>query len=159
MDEYFHKKEGNDFNMKIYFAGSIMGGREKQSSYEKLITLLKTYGIVLTEHVGKKNVNIENEVKFSDQPETHVYLRDIHYINQSDLIIAECSIPSLGVGYEIGYALSLKKDVVVLYDQTAEKPLSWMLLGNDQIKIINYENLMEAEEKLASYIKERCKVS
>ena len=37
---------------KIYFAGSIRGGRQDQVLYEKLVDALKTYGKVFTEHVG-----------------------------------------------------------------------------------------------------------
>ncbi|MEZ4526596.1 MAG: hypothetical protein R2941_11810 [Desulfobacterales bacterium] len=38
--------------MKIYFAGSIRGGRDDVEIYRKLIAFLKSFGQVLTEHVG-----------------------------------------------------------------------------------------------------------
>ena len=41
--------------MKIYFAGSIRGGREEEETYLKFIEHLATYGQVLTEHVGKNS--------------------------------------------------------------------------------------------------------
>ena len=47
--------------MKIYFAGSIRGGREEEETYLKLIEHLATYGQVLTEHVGKKGIDISEE--------------------------------------------------------------------------------------------------
>ena len=50
--------------MKIYFAGSIRGGREEEETYLKLIEHLATYGQVLTEHVGKKGIDISEEKKF-----------------------------------------------------------------------------------------------
>ncbi len=37
---------------KIYFAGSIRGGREDVVLYSRIIRLLQKYGTVLTEHVG-----------------------------------------------------------------------------------------------------------
>lgn len=37
---------------KIYFAGSIRGGRDDATLYHKIIETLKTYGQVFTEHVG-----------------------------------------------------------------------------------------------------------
>ena len=37
--------------MLIYFAGSISGGRDDVSIYQKIVHLLKSYGEVLTEHV------------------------------------------------------------------------------------------------------------
>jgi hypothetical protein len=38
--------------MKIYFAGSIRAGRDDSAIYETMITWLRSYGEVLTEHVG-----------------------------------------------------------------------------------------------------------
>lgn len=34
----------------------------------------------------------------------HVYERDIEWLRQSDIGVAECTSPSLGVGYELAYA-------------------------------------------------------
>jgi len=38
--------------MYIYFCGSIRGGRDLAATYDKMITMLGTYGKVLTEHLG-----------------------------------------------------------------------------------------------------------
>ena len=42
--------------MKIYFAGSIRGGRDEEENYLKIIKHLAKYGDVLTEHVGLKDI-------------------------------------------------------------------------------------------------------
>ena len=42
--------------MKIYFCGSIRGGRENAALYHRMIEFLKGYGPVLTEHVGDPNL-------------------------------------------------------------------------------------------------------
>ena len=39
-------------SLKIYFCGSIRAGRDDAALYAKIIDNLKTYGTVLTEHVG-----------------------------------------------------------------------------------------------------------
>ena len=39
-------------SLKIYFAGSVMGGREDGPLYAKIVHHLKSYGTVLTEIVG-----------------------------------------------------------------------------------------------------------
>ena len=41
---------------KIYFAGSIRGGREDASLYNSVIQHLSQYGTVLTEHVGLESL-------------------------------------------------------------------------------------------------------
>nr|HID15141.1 nucleoside 2-deoxyribosyltransferase [Anaerolineae bacterium] len=43
---------GKDQAMKIYFAGSIRGGRSDAALYRQIIALLTEYGEVLTGHVG-----------------------------------------------------------------------------------------------------------
>ena len=42
--------------MKIYFAGSIRGGRGDADLYAQLVTELKNHGTVLTEHVGSEEL-------------------------------------------------------------------------------------------------------
>ena len=42
--------------LKIYFAGSIKGGRDKVNTFMKINELLKKYGQVLDEHVANPNV-------------------------------------------------------------------------------------------------------
>ena len=48
-------------NMKFYFAGSIRAGREDVDLYKIIIDHLKTYGEVLTEHVGDYKLSIEGQ--------------------------------------------------------------------------------------------------
>ena len=40
------------FQMNIYFCGSIRGGRQDVAIYQQIVSCLKTYGAVLTEHVA-----------------------------------------------------------------------------------------------------------
>lgn len=47
----FHVARGA-MSLRIYFAGSIRGGREDAQLYHRIIGLLQRYGTVLTEHVG-----------------------------------------------------------------------------------------------------------
>lgn len=42
--------------MKIYFAGAIRGGRDVVHLYAEIISLLKGYGTVLTEHLGNTSI-------------------------------------------------------------------------------------------------------
>jgi hypothetical protein len=48
--------------MKIYFCGSIYGGRQDAELYTRLIEQLKGYGTVLTEHVGSKELTDGNDL-------------------------------------------------------------------------------------------------
>ena len=103
--------------MKIYFAGSIRGGRDDAKLYETIITYLGTIGQVLTEHVGDKHLSSMGETGGID---TNIYNRDIEWIQKADMIIAEVTTPSLGVGYELAFAEKLNKPILCLY-QTINK--------------------------------------
>ena len=139
--------------MKVYFAGSIKGGREKQQDYYKLIKYIQKYAVVLTEHVGNVDPSIKEEVKYSSKKDEYVYIRDTKWIDECDLVIADVSVPSLGVGYELGYAEAHNKRIICLYDKNAEKTLSYMLSGNKYNEIFYYDKLEDAKKYLLSILK------
>ena len=125
---------------KIYFAGSIRGGRQDAEFYTALISYIKSKNaIVLTEHIGDNNL-LQNEKKLTDK---EIYLRDIAWIKESDIVIAECTRPSLGVGYELAFAEKLNKPVNVLY-RNKECNLSAMIAGDEYFKVFSYETKEEA---------------
>jgi 2'-deoxynucleoside 5'-phosphate N-hydrolase len=131
--------------MKIYFAGSIRGGREDKDLYLEIINFLKNYGEVLTEHVGDKSLSSYGQKSMTDE---EIYTKDTNWIHEADIIIAEVSTPSLGVGYEIAFAESLNKRIVLLYREAEGKRLSAMLKGNNKFEIINYSNFEELKSLL-----------
>lgn len=126
--------------MKIYFAGSIRGGREDRDLYLEIINILKNYGEVLTEHVGNKELSSYGQTNMTDE---EIYLKDTNWIRESDIVIAEVSTNSLGVGYEIAFAESLNKRTILLYREENDKRLSSMLKGNLKLEIITYSNVEE----------------
>ena len=86
---------------KIYFAGSIRGGRDDAALYREMIAHIQKTDIVLTEHIG--SVKLE-ELPLEQAGDEAIYRQDVAWLTQSDMVIAECSTPSLGVGYELGFA-------------------------------------------------------
>ena len=125
---------------KVYFAGSIRGGRDDAQLYTELISYIKSKNaIVLTEHVGDINL-LKQEKKLTDK---EIYTRDIEWLKECDLVIAECTKPSLGVGYELALAEKLNKSVNVIY-RNKECKLSAMILGDEYFKIFKYETKEEA---------------
>lgn len=134
--------------MKIYFCGSIRGGRDLAQSYARIIGILQTYGTVLTEHVGSDEV-IQNKDRVLSDAEIHD--RDLGWIVESDLLVAEVTIPSLGVGYEIGRAIEMGKAVLCIYDAGSGKPLSAMIAGSDKVELKLYKHFEEIEGILEAY--------
>jgi nucleoside 2-deoxyribosyltransferase len=121
----------------IYFAGSIRGGRDDAKIYSQIIEVLKSYGAVLTEHIGADEVSFE----MSDR---HIHDRDMDWLASSDILIAEVTTPSLGVGYEIGRAVAMDKPVVGLFRTNDETLLSAMIAGSPGVNIHEYSTVGEA---------------
>ena len=134
--------------MKIYFAGAIRGGREDQELYLEIINYLKQYGEVLTEHVGDQSLNILGE---KDNKDNFIYERDMEWLNKSDIIVAEVTTPSLGVGYEIGRAIQFNKKILCLYRYTKGKRLSAMISGNKKLNIISYKGIEDLKPKISFF--------
>jgi len=124
--------------MKIYFAGSIKGGRGDSRIYLEIINYLKKYGEVLTEHVGSIAITDDGENIFTDE---FIYSRDMDWLTCADVVVADVSIPSLGVGYEIACAENLNKKILCLYRNGSEKKLSSMIAGCEKITIEKYDNM------------------
>lgn len=126
--------------MKIYFAASIRAGRQDVSIYELLIGHIKQFGEVLTEHVGDYSLSKKGQ-NFSDQ---YIHDRDIEWLLNSDVVIAEVTTPSLGTGYELGVAVSNKIPTLCLFRIATDVSLSAMIWGSKWIETVNYSSIDEA---------------
>ena len=111
--------------MKVYFSASIAGGRKYLKTYEQMVHYLKDHGHEIpTEHIIHPQVLKLEKTLTPEQ----IYNRDVEWIKNCDCVIAEVSNPSLGVGYEICYALRLAKPVLCLYQKGLF--VSRMIIGN-----------------------------
>lgn len=128
---------------KIYFCGSIKGGRQDRGIYAELIRHLSKSCRVLTEHIADPTVGIDQHL--SDQA---IHDRDIDWLREADVVVAEVTQPSLGVGYEIGRALEWGKRIIALHRPGEGRKLSAMIAGSEGIKTFLYHNLEEAFEIL-----------
>ncbi len=128
--------------MKFYFAGAIRGGREKLDVFIKINELLNNHGEVLDKHVANPNVfELEKNITLEER-----YTRDIEWIKECDILVAEVSTPSLGVGYEISYAESLGKRIICVYDKDIK--ISAMIGGNNHLELIEYSDINDLLTKL-----------
>ncbi len=124
--------------IKIYFAGSIRGGRQDAEWYAELLSILRGHGKVLSEHVANPNVH-KQERRLTER---QIFQQDLRWIREADAIVAEVTTPSLGVGYELGYAEALKIPALCLFQQNAERSLSAMIEGSlyYENNIVRYSN-------------------
>jgi nucleoside 2-deoxyribosyltransferase len=122
--------------VKIYFAGSIRGGREDWALYREIINVLGDYGTVLTEHIGNSDLAVTGE----DLDDKYIHDRDLAWLSSCDVLVAEVTTPSLGVGYEIGKATEWSKPVLCLFRRGTGRPLSAMIAGSKGVIVREYES-------------------
>ena len=123
--------------MKIYFGGSISGGRGDQMIYSQIIEMLKQHGTVLTEHFGDASLTAAGE-SLADRD---IHDRDLKWLRDADVLVAEVTTPSLGVGYEIGRAVEWGKRIVCLYRPSPGRRLSGMIRGCTGITVHEYRDV------------------
>ena len=140
--------------MNIYFACSITGGRDFESVYQTIVEALAQDGHqVPTAHLAESGVGAVEAVI---DPQT-VYTRDVDWIRGSDVLIAEVSVPSHGVGYEIGFALGIGKPVLALYQQG--RKVSKMISGNPDahLQVQAYQNSIDVVDRLREFLSSNLK--
>lgn len=131
---------------RVYFSGSIRGGRSLQPLYAAIVSFLQRRGYeILTAHEADPEV-LTTE-KGAGLSAAEVYRRDLRWLQECDLVIAEVSIPSLGVGVELTLAQQLGKPVICLCQQ--EVALSAMVDGNEVLHIIRYRDRPDLLDHLA----------
>ena len=135
--------------MKIYFACTVTGGREFEKNYQAITQFLLDGGHeVPTAHLAESNILEVEQVVIPSE----IYARDVDWILTSDILIAEVSVPSHGVGYEIGFALNTGKQVLCLHH--AGRAVSKMITGNPhpRLTIKAYEDISQALEQINSFV-------
>lgn len=132
---------------KVYFAHSIRGAHF--TGQEELYIRLKSA-------IREKDELASDEVNFppmglKTMTDISIYLRDTQWIKDSDLMVAEVSAPSLGIGYEICFAqLHVGIPVLCLHHDSAN--VSAMILGNKGLDIYAYDSMEHAIELLTNWL-------
>jgi hypothetical protein len=137
--------------MKIYFAGSISGGRGDVEIYNQIILYLKNFGEVLTEFIGSNSLSSLGERELNDKI---IHDRDLEWLLSADILVAEVTTPSLGVGYEIGRALENGKKILCLYRQIDGKRISAMIRGAQGLVVKQYVDLGELKGIVKKFFSE-----
>jgi 2'-deoxynucleoside 5'-phosphate N-hydrolase len=135
--------------MRIYFAASIAGGRSYLPAYRQIVAFLKERGhTVLTEHIVAADV-LKEEQPFTAQ---QIYSRDIAWLESCDRVVAEISNPSLGVGYEICFALDCAKPVLCLHQRGLLVSRMITGIGRPGVVIAEYADEAEWREIISAFL-------
>lgn len=102
---------------------------------------------VLTAHIAKPDVIAAETVADA----ATVYRRDMEWIDEADVIVAEVSTPSHGVGYEIAYAVTKNKPVLCLAREGVR--VSKMITGNDRVRFETYRDKQSGVKVIDDFLK------
>jgi nucleoside 2-deoxyribosyltransferase len=134
--------------LTLYFAGAISGGRNDVALYREIIAALEAGGHhVLAGAVAAEHVTASGEPLDS----CAIFDRDLAWIAAADVLVAEVSMPSTGVGYEIATArYRYEIPVICLYRPAHTTRCTAMVSGDGQIELIEYSDLADLVPRLTS---------
>src|SRR5262245_6910794 len=117
--------------MRIYLACTVRGDRGGVAAGRAICARLREHGHdVLTAHLLDDDV----ETRESKLTEEAVFRRDLEWLSGCDVLVAEASGSSFGVGFEVGYVVAgadrTGQQVVLLYDRARAATVSRLVVGN-----------------------------
>ena len=138
--------------MKIYFGFTVAGDRSGIDVARGLVHLLEKQGHeVLTRHLVSDDA-WEADRLISPQD---VFRRDMAWLEQCELFVAEVSGSSFGLGFETGYLLgATNKKVILLYRRELENKISLLITGNTHTNctLLPYTTVEEVEHFITSFL-------
>lgn len=139
---------------KIYFACSISAGRDYAHLYEEIVKHIKAAGAhVVSEIFADKTIRPELGPGQHQHFTPHeIWKNDIGWVESADVIIAEVTQPSLGVGFELGFADSLGKPILALFNTGSGRRLSPMISGNPNITVFEYADVQETAAVIKAFL-------
>ena len=117
----------------------MLGDRTNLEEDRKIIEALERNNYeILTKWVVSKKLDIDKGLSPKD-----IFKRDINTIDTSDVLIADISYPSLGVGFEIAYALFRNKPVIAFCKKDRFNKTSALIRGIswNNFTIVVYNNI------------------
>jgi nucleoside 2-deoxyribosyltransferase len=139
--------------MKIYLACTVRGDRSAVAAARRVGAGLAAAGHeVLTAHLLDDDVE-RAEGRLAD---VEVFERDLAWLNACDVLVAEASGSSFGVGFEVGYVLSRAaasgQHVLLLYDAARRPSVSRMITGNTHpaCRVFAYQSQEDLERFVAA---------
>ena len=117
--------------LRIYLACTVRGERGGVLAGRAICERLQTHGHeVLTTHLLADDVDTAE----AQVTEAHVFRRDLDWLSRCDVLVAEASGSSYGVGFEVGYILGRAREsgqrVWLVYDAARHGAISRLITGN-----------------------------
>lgn len=126
----------------------MRGNTTYHENYSEIVRIVESLGHTA---LSEKSSKFSSTVLLSDK---QIYTRDVKWIDGSKIMIAEVSGPSLGVGFEISYALFVKKiPVLAVYHSNAGQ-ISSMISGcpNPLLQLKKFSDIDDLTNSIKKFI-------
>ncbi len=124
--------------MYVYFVGTTIALKELQPEYKAIIKALEDSGTtVIADDIFKKGIPTDAETKKGE------YFKKVKaFIDKSDMVLVEATMPTDNIKYEIEYALKMKKPVYILYSSEKSKVDAYSLdsTKDSKIQVFDYNS-------------------
>ncbi len=138
--------------MIVYLACTVRGDRSTIGAVRHIAARLEAAGHeLLTAHLLQDDVDAAE----SSASNEAVFERDLRWLESCDLLVAEASGSSYGVGFEVGYILGRApmtgQRALVLYDAARASSVSRLVSGNTHpaCSVLAYETAGQIDDFLA----------
>jgi 2'-deoxynucleoside 5'-phosphate N-hydrolase len=138
--------------MKVYFGFTVAGDRSSVEAAKKIVGVLQSMGHeVLTSHLLREDAwEADRRI-----PPQQVFVRDMSWLAECDVFVAEVSGSSFGLGFETGYLLGgTPKKTILFYRQSVEHKISLLIVGNTlpNCILVPYSHLEELDELVRKWV-------
>lgn len=131
--------------MKIYLGFTVAGNRSSVEAAKKILDVLQSMGHeVLTSHLVQEDA-WDADRRVAPQ---EIFARDMKWLSECELFMAEVSGSSFGLGFETGYLLgATQKHTILFFERSAEHRISLLITGNTHpnCSLVPYSRLDELE--------------
>jgi nucleoside 2-deoxyribosyltransferase len=135
----------------VFFSCSMRGGfgRLAQEELRRIPDIIEELGLVVISRHQTSERFMENESQLTDKA---IHDRDYGWLKDADMVIAEITNPSLGVGAEIADAVNLGIPVLCVYKSDYEDQISAYIRGKAGVVCRAYTTDEELKDVIRGFM-------
>jgi nucleoside 2-deoxyribosyltransferase len=136
---------------RVFFSCSMRGGfkRLAQEELRKIPDIIESLDLeLISKHQTSENF-MESESRLTER---EIHDRDYQWLQEADLVIAEITNPSLGVGAEIADAVHFGIPVLCVYKKEYELQISAYVRGKAGVVCRAYSDYDDLKEGIREFV-------
>ena len=136
---------------RVFFSCSMRGGYSKlaQAELRQIPDLLESLDLELLSRHQTQDDFWKSESRLTER---QIHDRDYRWLQKADLVIAEITNPSLGVGAELADAVWLGIPVLAVYKREYEHEISAYICGKAGVVCRAYRDTADLKEIIREFL-------